>query len=395
MRYLFNIVLFLWVISIPFMSPHYNSYTELLIVAGLIFAIIKKQDYSTLKDLIKTYKGIFFVFLSIILTMFASNFFGVDTSEGYKITIKLLFRYGLVFLALLYFYKTNKFSKQTLVKFILFSLFIQAVDGVYQYIYGVDFINHREILGYRLSGGVYHVNPFGFIMAIGASMMTFIIINKKYFKKRSHFFLLVPLLMLFLFNMFYSGSRSSWMFYAVFILTQLIFINHKNKKYFFGFLGALFVFTFSYILFDDDLNNQFLRLISFDSSGRYRLWKEVLNVIAQKPMLGYGPESFKLVVDVNVAFVHNSFLEVLLYTGTVGLILFIWLLYKVYMEIIIEKKFIYLSFYFSLLAISLFDYSIFATEILLSILTIFAFFVFSQRNITRKVDCVSLGGDVA
>jgi len=190
-RYLFNIVLFLWVISIPFMSPHYNSYTELLIVAGLIFAIIKKQDYSTLKDLIKTYKGIFFVFLSIILTMFASNFFGVDTSEGYKITIKLLFRYGLVFLALLYFYKTNKFSKQTLVKFILFSLFIQAVDGVYQYIYGVDFINHREILGYRLSGGVYHVNPFGFIMAIGASMMTFIIINKKYFKKRSHFFLLV------------------------------------------------------------------------------------------------------------------------------------------------------------------------------------------------------------
>jgi len=143
------------------------------------------------------------------------------------------------------------------------------------------------------------------------------------------------------------------------------------------------------------LNNQFLRLLSFDSSGRYRLWKDVLNVIAQKPILGYGPESYTLVSELPFSIVHNSFLEILLYTGTVGFVLCILLLYKVYMEIIIEKKFIYLSFYFSLLVISLFDYSIFATEILLSILTIFAFFVFSQRNITRKVDCASLGGDVA
>jgi len=243
-KYFFNTVLFLWVIAIPFMSPHYNSYTELPIVAILMFAIIKKQDLSIIKDLIKTYKDIFLVFLLIIITMFVSNFFGVNISEGYKLTVKILFRYGLVFLALLYFYKTNKFSKRTLVKFILFSLFIQAVDGVYQYIYGFDFINHREILGYRLSGGVYHVNPFGFIMAIGSSMMTYIIINEKYFKKRSQFFLLIPILILFLFNMLYSGSRSSWVFYAVFMMTQLIFINHKNKKYFFGFLGALFVFTF-------------------------------------------------------------------------------------------------------------------------------------------------------
>ena len=72
------------------MSPHYHSFTELPIVAVFIFSIIKKQDYSTLKYLIKTYKDILLVFLLIILTMFASNLLGVNISEGYKITIKLL-----------------------------------------------------------------------------------------------------------------------------------------------------------------------------------------------------------------------------------------------------------------------------------------------------------------
>ena len=95
--------------------------------------------------------------------------------------------------------------------------------------------------------------------------------------------------------------------------------------------------------------------------------------------MGYGPDAFKTVIHSSVNSTHNSFLEILLFTGIIGLVFFTFLIIKVYLEAKKNNNPIYISLFFALLFVSQFDHSIFTSKIFLTILVLYSFYIFSPR----------------
>ena len=116
------------------------------------------------------------------------------------------------------------------------------------------------------------------------------------------------------------------------------FWSRKNLKNFyvkllyasFLTLGILILF----VVFDSDhLLYQFVRkrlYAALDGSGRWELWRAALDLWAANPVFGNGLFSFRrhsLATNGTDTFIHNTFLEVIVDLGIVGLIMFlIWIL---------------------------------------------------------------------
>jgi O-antigen ligase len=59
---------------------------------------------------------------------------------------------------------------------------------------------------------------------------------------------------------------------------------------------------------------------------RLGIWRDSLTAIAQRPILGFGPEGYQLsgCCNPNVVQPHNSVLQILLEFGVLGLVVFAW-----------------------------------------------------------------------
>jgi O-antigen ligase len=72
--------------------------------------------------------------------------------------------------------------------------------------------------------------------------------------------------------------------------------------------------------------------------GRFRLWVVGFEAFLQRPLLGYGISSFKPVaarrLGTTSQVAHNSYLSVLVELGLLGLVLFCWILFSVFMVIL-------------------------------------------------------------
>ncbi|KKR74210.1 MAG: O-antigen polymerase [Candidatus Woesebacteria bacterium GW2011_GWA2_40_7] len=90
--------------------------------------------------------------------------------------------------------------------------------------------------------------------------------------------------------------------------------------------------------------------------NRQIIWKLGIGQILQRPLLGYGAESGEVVFDnafiksgfplsdLTVDRAHNLFLDVAMWTGILGLILFLGFLYQAFIRLEINKKIAFLSF---------------------------------------------------
>jgi O-antigen ligase len=73
------------------------------------------------------------------------------------------------------------------------------------------------------------------------------------------------------------------------------------------------------------LNEQDGGAALYTATGRTRIWRMTLDLIQEKPILGYGFQSYQNVVDqvINIRLVHahNEFLNIWLTLGLIGLLL--------------------------------------------------------------------------
>ena len=69
----FNVILFMWVISIPFKNALYQISVILLIIFFLIYIMINK-DYDYFKSILYKYKDLLLISIFILLSMTISNF---------------------------------------------------------------------------------------------------------------------------------------------------------------------------------------------------------------------------------------------------------------------------------------------------------------------------------
>lgn len=378
---IFNILLFIWCISIPFKNALYQASIASILIFFIIF-IIKYKDYNYLKEVCYKFKDLILVFSLIILSMTISNTINdVSKSDAWRIELMFVLRYGLLFIVLIYFYSKNFFNKKLLIIFFLISMLVQVSDGIYQSIYGFDFFKHivSDYPG-GLTGAVFYRNVFGFLMGLSLLITTIYLVNslKKNIVTMNTIFFII-LFLLFLYSTVFSYSRAVWVaLFASFLMYIIINFKYLKIKH---LLYILIFFIILVLIFTnvDSLLYRFNSLLSGDSSNRFEIWNKGLELIKEKLIFGWGIDSWKIHGLKDYAALHNSILEILFYTGIFGLLWFLVIIMMTFKTIIINKNWELLFIITYLCINSLFDHSIFESKIFLTILTLFMFFTYSYR----------------
>ena len=391
---IFQIILFIWIFSIPLKNSIYQISTILLIILFFIhFLYYKQKDF--LLVIFTTYKKLFIVFLLFIAAMALSSFIGISEQSTIKDIFKYSLRYLFILVILFYFYKQTFFSKKWLLTVIFIVLCINSLDGVYQYITGFDLIMNKtpDRPSYLLTGAVYHHNPFGLFMTIGAimSLTLFFDKNNHTIFKYDKVIYFVALLM-FLFTLFHSQSRAAWVMFGIYFIAYIFLYMKENgiNKKLFATLISILILSAILFLSDDNLYHRLTLLLQGNSAGRStHIWPFTIDKIIDSPIFGYGINTYKILTNgshvAHHAGVHNLSLELLLYTGIVGFSIVYYLVWVSLKESFITHKMIYFILLFSYIVLLQFDGSLIDSKVHLNIFVIILFFIYSVRSDNTKL----------
>jgi len=382
---LFKISLFVWLIFIPMKTSFYQISYALMILLFLIYIFTNKKVTQFTK-IIYEQKTILIAFSFVILSMTISNLLSpTSTYLSWKTEFYYVFRYLFIFLILLFFYKEKFFTKKNLIIVIFISLLLQGVDGIFQAIFHYDFIKGNEgDLQVGLTGATFSRNTFGMFMALGASLSIGFILFKKQFKlEKNDVFLLSIIFFIFIFNLMFSYSRASWLFFVVF--TFILFLLNYKKITKYQLLFLIFFLSISVMIFisNQNLLMRFNSLLEGYSSHRFEIWSHTIDMIKQKLLFGNGLMTFSDIGKIGGEYysgVHNSILEILFFLGLFGFIAYANLIWKILKKIISNKSTIQIALFFAFLTITQFDQSIIKGIASLSSLTVFSFFIFTQEQ---------------
>jgi len=381
---IFQIILFIWIFSIPLKNAIYQISTVLIVILFFIHYFYYKQK-AFLFDILVTYRKLLIVFLLFIASMTLSSSLGIS-KEGELFSIfKYFYRYILIFIILLYFYKQSFFSRRWLLTAIFAVLFLNSLDGIYQYFVGVDFIANRLPDGpsYLLTGAVHQHNPFGLFMGIGAIMSLVLFFDKNNYTifKYDKIIYFISLL-IFLFTLFHSQSRSAWVMFGIFSLGYMLLYIKNNgidKKLFYT-IFSLLIISAMFFLIDENLSHRLTLLLQGNSSGRSTvIWPFTIDKIMDAPIFGYGINTYRLLTPPCCAGVHNLTLELLLYTGIVGFFIFTYLIWLALKESFIKSKIFYFILFLSFIVLVQFDGSLILGKLHLNIFILILFFIYSFR----------------
>ncbi len=385
---IFQIVLFIWVFSIPLKNSLYQISTALLIILFLIHYFYYKQKDSLIK-ILTTYKKVLILFLLFITSMLLSTLLGISEKNEVFYIFKYIFRYMFILIILLYFYKQSFFSKKYLLSAIFIVLLIHSLDGMYQYFVGVDFIINKPPDGpsYLLTGAVYQHNPFGLFMAIGTSISLVLFSDKNNYTtfKYDKIIYFISLLM-FIFTLFHSQSRAAWIMFGIFSLGYLFLYIKNNgidKKLFYT-ISILLIFCVLFFIVDENLLHRLTLLLQGNSAGRTKdIWPFTIDKILDSPLSGYGINTYKLLATTPpykyYAGVHNLTLEFLLYTGIIGFSIFVSIIWLTLKESFTESKIVYFILFLSFIVLMQFDGSLIDSKVHLNIFILLLFFIYSFR----------------
>lgn len=381
---IFNMLLLIWCISIPFKNAIYQISTFLIILFFISY-VIKNKDFNCIKELSLKFKELTLAFFLIILSMTISNTINdVSNTDAWRLEFVFILRYALIFVILIYFYSKKFFDKKNLTIFLLTALLIQSFDGVYQSILGYDFFaNNIANLKSGITGAIGNRNTYGFLMGLGF-IISFICLFKRTKSDLINLYLFI-ILLLFAFYVLFSYSRGVWVGLSigliVYVLSQSKHLKIKHIIY-------LLIFCFStYLLLIniDSLSNRIDDLLAFKTSNRDSIWLKAIELIQEKPIFGWGLDTWKINGSINYHGVHNSILEIIVFTGLFGLISFLSVLYITVKHIFKNKQWELLFIIIFLFITSQSGHSVFKTKIFLSVTTILMFYVYSIKIEDKKL----------
>lgn len=366
----FNIILFIWLCSIPFKNAIYQISTVLVLLFFVAHLIINK-NYSVLIENFKKTKVLTVFVALILLSMCLANILNPEllAKKSWHYIISFFYRYVLVFIALAYFYRLKYFDKKVLVDVFLFGLLFVAAIAIFMLI-----LNPDTVYG-GLKGTFDNRNAMGLAMSLGVVFTLFIL--------KDNIKIGLVLLAIFGFCMLFSFSRSGWVASFVAYMVFYIFYYKKLDKRFFIIFGicilAVILLYLSIDIFQDRVNS----LLKGNSSYRTNLWKFGLTQIPNNLFFGHGVSCWRnLNLPVDIAAhtgLHNSTLEILLFTGIFGLATWISAVLTVFYQILKDKNYIYLSLLVYFVVITQFDFSVFDSKELFGAVTIFMFLVYSDK----------------
>jgi O-antigen ligase/tetratricopeptide (TPR) repeat protein len=206
----------------------------------------------------------------------------------------------------------------------------------------------------RLSGTMSNPDLFACYIVLSIFLTIFILVTEP---KKNLKILWAFLIALNCYTLFFSGTRGSWVgfIFGLIIILSLNFFNLDHKKRIIIVVGILIFFAL--ILFVS-LNSHWInnisggsviiRIANPDLSGRTDIWGPTLTAIMDRPILGWGFESFAYVSDkylkkglvsgIYFDRPHNKVLEVLVYGGVVGFLSYLFIFSVIFYLIFKHKK---------------------------------------------------------
>lgn len=321
--------------SIFFFTEIYTEiYTILLIALGLLsLSLIRLKEIIFTKKILIT----LFLFLSLILYYSINIDNGIIYEVDYEISSKVNFNffYSLIifFCTFLigYFYSLQvEYPLKILGKIYTLQIFFYFIYVLWIFFFLNLFTDVDLGTGIR----VFIFFPF-FLIAFS--------LNKR---KIFIFVYIVGLSYLFLIS-----NRASMIVITMFFISYSIYpylLKSRNlfKAYFFFNLIVIFILYNLYLEFSDQELLNILSSKFFDKTLNSRgfIWIELIEIIKQKPLFGYGANQFSQYIYYSGEFnrnnlaAHSAFLEILLSGGFFGLFLYLFLLYSIFVQFFCYRK---------------------------------------------------------
>lgn len=227
---------------------------------------------------------------------------------------------------------------------------ISSLDGLFQLVVGRDFLRWQEgvysFYDYMIRGGFGHYNNYSVFLAslipIGLSFFSSCLrLTKRTRLIESAIIILASV------ALWHTKSRSGMV--ALFVNLSVFGLAYRRKLfgiYLTGLVSWAFFFSaFSYIsrfqsveVTHDGVQNylpkDFALLMERGTGGRFAMWGDALSLAKERPLFGSGPNTFlrRYQTKNRETYAHNSYLQILVELGAIGLLLFLMLLARLYAE---------------------------------------------------------------
>lgn len=286
---------------------------DIFLLSSLIFILL--VFLVQIDKFSKINKDVFYIILpllSIAIIYFINIFFTISP----LISLQRSFLIFLISIAFVFFYKVGYLDKNQLVKRNLFWLLSLIVFSLILF-----YIMRPEFTSAKL----FFLNPNAFGMYMSLLFISMMAVGPK--KIRLIIFFIG------LFFVFISSSRNSLLAYVgSYIFLSYGHIFYKSKKIYLSIILSLILLSMGIIYFmvyiDLSQYNELVRDYSNKNlmSGRNEVWPFVLDLIKEKPYLGWGGGITLADVSFYNFSSHNMYLHTALQVGILGVLL-IYLFY--------------------------------------------------------------------
>ena len=205
--------------------------------------------------------------------------------------------------------------------FVLFlSLFAPMVFGAYQFFTQTGYMSELEQVFNRITGTFHNPNQYAMFMAFPFLLASSIVFDSQSTSGARLLFGTVGGILAV--SIFLTYGRGSWFG----IVAGLLLIAYKRNRSLLFFLtlflgGLVLVVGFQAIRLGEFATGEIVL------SGRLRGWKWMLPLVLENPVIGHGLTDF---ADIPT---QNDHVRLLLETGILGWLLFVWLLTTVFINV--------------------------------------------------------------
>ncbi len=403
-----------------FSMPLSTKVANYLLLVLLIFLVGKEVSDKGIKQVYKNfeYKELFRSTFVLYLLIILGLFYTTQLSLGLYLLKHYIFYFLIPIVFILLDTSALKNIKNTSSKWFVLGATLSSSILLINNFIKFFLINEKDILWFNLFNYEYTYHEFTSLLNFHPTFLgiyivfAFVLVNecKEMFTKNISFIVKTLLLLCLVFL----NSRSSYLLFFTYAMYcfygfyKIVFINKKKKKFFLISILAIFsaISIFIYIMKDTYIYDRIVRQVEWEltqnkgtsydgvysNDSRMSRWKALLDVAAEKPLLGYGSGSQSEVVliayekhGLEYAYKfkydpHNYYIFVLIEHGIIGVLIYLILFMFNMIYFIVKRNVLAIILVFILLITSLFDSILYITPAII----FFTFFINLFYFLNRK-----------
>jgi len=341
-----------WILLLIFLFPiagpvvrHWNSSIFVLLSLTSLYFLFVKKDRKPLHKEEKIYLWTFFLFFCVFLVSTISNGYSWEkiNVEGLGTEINFL-----LFIPIYLLIKEINSAKKVLFAGVILSIFVFFIFSLYEYFYIWPHVKPNMLRGAYSQLFLGQITAFTLLISYYS--------YKQWFNSKYHWLTIAPLIT-FLGLLIIGLSTVRLAYLTIFFGTFIIIVLHldKMKSRLLAFALVMSIFTLIYYQVDSirlQTDTAFTNLSTFFSKTanihqrtntsvgkRLEVWRSSQYIFKEHPLVGIGNGNYTSVIQKHIkqgyvtkhvqkmGHAHNTFVEVLISKGSIGLIILLMIFY--------------------------------------------------------------------